>query len=136
MTDPTKDAAFPVRFARRDGLACTDRARCTTATIEPRALMLQTREAYEALHAARHEQTTAAFRAQYAARAGIEATHAQGVRRCGLRQARYIGLAKTAFQHVATAAALDLVRVGEWLAETPRATTRRSPFAALPLAHA
>ncbi len=136
VTDPTKDAAFHVRFARRDCLACADRARCTKAKVEPRELMLQTREEYEALQAARHAQTGVEFQAQYAARAGVEATHAQGVRRCGLRQARYIGLAKTAFQHVATAAALDLVRVGEWLAETPRATTRRSPFAALPLVHA
>jgi transposase len=82
----------------------------------------------------RQRQTTAVFREQYAARAGVEATHAQGVRRCGLRQARYRGLAKTKLQHSCTAAALNLVRVGEWLAETPRATTRRSPFATLQLA--
>ncbi len=134
VTDPTKDAAFHVRFARSDCLACADRTRCTRAKIEPRALMLQPREEYEALHAMRQRQTTAVFREQYAARAGVEATHAQGVRRCGLRQARYLGLAKTKLQHSCTAAALNLVRVGEWLAETPRATTRRSPFAALQLA--
>lgn len=47
VTDPTKNAAFHVRFARGDCLACADRARCTKAKIEPRELMLQTREAYE-----------------------------------------------------------------------------------------
>jgi len=134
VTDPTKDAAFHVRFARSDCLACADRTRCTKAKSEPRELMLQPREHYEALQAARQEQTGATFRARYAARAGIEGTHAQGVRRCGLRQARYLGLAKTKLQHSCTAAALNLVRVGAWLAETPRATTRRSPFAALQLA--
>jgi DDE family transposase len=64
-------------------------------------------------------------------RAGIEGTHAQGMRRCGLRQSRYIGLARTHLQHIATAAALNVVRMGEWLAGTPHAKTRCSPFAAL-----
>jgi hypothetical protein len=43
----------------------------------------------------------------------------------------YVGLAKTHFQHLATAAALNVVRLGEWLTGTPRAKTRCSPFAAL-----
>ena len=92
---------------------------------------LQAQEQYEALHAARQRQTTAAFQEQYASRAGIESTHAQGIRRCGLRQSRYIGLAKTHLQHLATAAALNVVRIGEWLAGTPHAPTRCSPFARL-----
>jgi transposase len=90
-------------------------------------LGLQEREQYEA----RQRQTTAAFHQQYAPRAGIESTHAQGIRRCGLRQTCYIGLAKTHLQHLATAAALNVMRLGEWLAGTPRAKTRCSPFAAL-----
>jgi hypothetical protein len=56
---------------------------------------------------------------------------AQGVRRCGLRHARYMGFAKTHLQHLATAAAFNFVRIGEWLAGTPLAKTRRSPFATL-----
>jgi transposase len=55
----------------------------------------------------------------------------QGIRRCGLRQARYRGLARTHLQHLATAAALNVVRLGEWFVGTPRAKTRCSPFAAL-----
>ena len=92
---------------------------------------LQDREQYEALQEARKRQTTEEFRQQYAPRAGIESTHAQGIRRSGLRQTRYIGLAKTHLQHLATAAALNFVRLGEWLAGTPRARTRCSSFAAL-----
>ena len=53
------------------------------------------------------------------------------MRRYGLRQARYVGLAKTHLQHLATAAALNLVRLGAWFAGTPQAKTRCSPFAAL-----
>ncbi len=88
-------------------------------------------EEFEALQAARRRQTTPEFKAWYAARAGIEGTHAQGVRRCGLRRTRYRGLAKTALGHTCIAAALNLVRVAAWLAETPRSTTRRSAFACL-----
>ena len=92
------------------------------------------REHFEALQGARRHQETAAFRASYAARAGIEGTHAQAVRRCGLRRCRYVGLAKTHLQHVITAAAVNLVRVAEWFAGTPVAKTRCSRFAALQLA--
>ncbi len=93
--------------------------------------MLQTREEYEALQAARHRQATAEFKAQYAARAGVESAHGQAVRRCDLRHARYLGLPKVHLQHVLTAAALNMVRVGEWLAGTPLAKTRVSSFAGL-----
>ena len=65
---------------------------------------------------------------QYAQRAGIEGTISQGVRRCGIRRARYRGLAKTQLQHLATASAINLLRVAEWLDETPQAKTRRSAF--------
>jgi transposase len=54
-----------------------------------------------------------------------------GVRAYGLRQARYRGLAKTHLQHVATAAAINIVRLADWLNGVPRATTRCSRFAAL-----
>jgi transposase len=110
---------------------CTHRAQCTRAKKEPRLLGLQAREQYEALQAARQRRATDAFAQQYAPRAGIESTQAQRIRRCGLRQARYRGLARTHLQHLATAAALNVVRLGEWFAGTPRAKTRCSPFAAL-----
>jgi hypothetical protein len=51
----------------------------------------------------------AAFAPQYAARAGIENTHAQGIHRGGLQHVRYRGLAKTHLQYLATAAALNVV---------------------------
>ena len=122
---------WEVRFSRRDCTPCPMRARCTHATREPRIVGLRAREHEEAQEQARQRQATAAFRAQYAQRAGVESTHAQGTRRCGLRQARYTGLAKTHLQHVATAAALNLVRLGEWWLGARPATTRRSPFATL-----
>ena len=84
--------------------------------------------------AARQRQQTEAFKAEYARRAGVEGTHSQGVRVCGLRRSRYIGMAKTHLQHLLTAAALNFVRVAEWLADTPLAVTRKSPFLKMMLA--
>ena len=130
-TYPQNGMTWEARFARKDCTPCLHRAQCTRSKKEPRIVGLQAQEQYEALHAARQRQTTAAFQEQYAPRAGIESTHAQGLRRCGLRQSRYIGLAKTHLQHLATAAALNVVRIGEWLAGTPHAPTRCSPFAHL-----
>lgn len=130
-TYPKSGMMWEVRFARKDCTPCPHRAQCTRAKKEPRIVGLQAREPYEALQEARKRQTTEEFRQQYAPRAGIESAHAQGIRRCGLRQARYVGLAKTHLQHLATAAALNFVRLGEWLTGTPRAKTRGSPFAAL-----
>lgn len=61
----------------------------------------------------------------------MEGTLSQGIRVCDLRHARYFGLAKTRLQHVITAAALNVVRVTQWLEEPHHATTRRAPFLAL-----
>ena len=131
-TYPKNGMTWEVRFARRDCTPCPWRARCTRAKREPRIIGLQAREHYEALHTARQRQATSAFRARYVARAGIEATHEQATRRCGLRRARYLGLARTHLQHITTAAAINLVRLSDWWAGgQTRAPTRRSRFAAL-----
>ena len=119
------------RFSADDCTPCPHRAHCTRSKKQPRIIGIQPRDQYERLQTARQVQTTEAFRRQYAARAGVESTHAQAVRRCGLRQCRYIGLAKTRLQHVVTAVAVNLIRVVEWLAGTLIAPTRRSRFAAL-----
>jgi transposase len=123
-TWPENGMMFEARFARRDCTPCALRPLCTRAKHEPRIIGLQAREHFEALQGARRHQKTEAFRASYAARAGIEGTHAQAIRRCGLRQCRYLGRAKTHLQHVITAAAVNLVRLAEWFAGTPVAKTR------------
>jgi transposase len=120
-----------VQFAPAACATCPVRVHCTRAKAGPRHLTLRPQAEHEALLAARQRQTTATFKTQYAARAGIEGTLSQGVRAFGLRQARYRGLAKTHLQHVATATAVNIVRLADWLNHVPRATTRRSRFAAL-----
>jgi len=120
-----------VTFHPRDCAACPCRAQCTRAARGPRKLGLRPREQHAMLQATRRHQQTAAFKAQYAARAGVEGTLSQGVRVCDLRQARYRGLAKTHLQHVATATAINLYRLDDWWTQTPRERTRQSAFAAL-----
>lgn len=122
---------FEARFSRKDCTPCPLRGLCTRAKLEPRIIGLQAREPFEVLQAARQRQATPAFRARYAPRAGIEATHEQAIRRCGLRRTRYLGLARTHLQHIVTAAAINLVRLGAWWAGRGKAPTRCSRFAAL-----
>ena len=130
-TYPKNGTVWEVRFSRKDCPPCPHRAHCTRAKKEPRILGLQARQQHEVLQAARARQITTEFRQQYAARAGIEGTHEQAIRRCGLRRRRDLGLAKTHLQHVITATAIHRVRLGEWFAGTSTARTRCSRFAAL-----
>jgi transposase len=130
-TYPKSGMQFEARFARKDCAACPKRSLCTRSKVEPRIITLQAREAFEALTSARRTQATEEFRKSYAARAGIEGTHAQAIRRCGLRRCRYVGLAKAHLQHVIIAVAINLVRVAEWYNDTQSANTRISRFAAL-----
>lgn len=89
------------------------------------------RAEHEALAGARTHLESDEGRRLYGQRQGIEATISQGVRRFGLRRARYRGLAKTTLQSVATAAALNLDRLAAWFALRPLAPTRTSRFKAL-----
>jgi transposase len=91
---------YEARFARKDCTPCPFRTRCTKAQKEPRIIGLQAREHHEALQAARRRQETEEFRQQYVARTGIQFTHEQSIRHCGLRWCRYIGQSKAHLQHV------------------------------------
>jgi IS5 family transposase len=134
--DPGTGVVWQARFAKADCTPCPQRTQCTHAKVEPRLIGLQPRAQEEALQKRRAEQKTPEFQAVYAVRAGIEGTHSQGIRRCDLQQARYVGLVKTQLQQILTAVALNLLRLAEWLAERPLAKTRVSAFAALKAAPA
>jgi transposase len=98
--------------------ACPARDPCTEA--KRRSLTVRSRDQYESLHAARSREASKEYRVEYNRRARIEGTISQGVRTCGLRRSRYIGEAKAHPQHVATAAALNVSRITDWLVEGPR----------------
>jgi transposase len=132
-TDNRGQPCIQIHFRRADCQACPVRAQCTKG--DRRSITVRPQRAHEARKRALQRQQTAAFQEQYAVRAGIESTHAQGVRRCDLRHARYRGLPKVRLQHLLIAAALNLVRVAAWLADEPRAPTRQSSYVRL-MAHA
>lgn len=125
------------KFCKQICLACSLRARCTTAATGPRTITLRQQERHIALQLARQRQALPAFKERYSTRAGIEGTISQGVRAFDLRQARYIGLAKTHLQQVFSAVAMNLSRLAEWFnvrdttKERPASKTRISTFAAL-----
>jgi transposase len=120
-----------VEFDPDDCAACPSRPLCTRAKSLPRALTLQPKEEHEAIQFARRRQKTEEFASVYSRRAGVEGTISQGVRAFGLRKARYRGLGRTHLQEVATAAAINVGRLADWLNGVPNAITRRSRLAAL-----
>ncbi len=120
-----------IAFDPQDCAACAVRTDCTHTRKGARQVVVRPQEQHEALLAARQRQTTRAFQQEYAMRAGVEGCLSQGVRAFGLRECRYIGQAKTHLQHLFTAAAINFVRVGHWLADRPTARTRRCAFARL-----
>lgn len=117
-----------VHFSQRQCRACPSRSLCTRNTHYGRRLTLRVEADYRALQAARDRARTAEFAQTYAARAGIEGTVSQAVRRCDVRHCRYIGTVKTRLQHFLTAAALNFVRVAAWLNDVPRSHTRTAAF--------
>lgn len=120
-----------VQFATKTCRECEVRVQCTHAEKMPRQVTVRPQAEHEALQQARLSQQTEAFRQDYARRAGVEGTISQGVRAFGLRQARYLGLAKTHLQELGTATALNLTRWSAWHRHRPRAQTRTSHLAAL-----
>ena len=103
-----------VKFNKADCLDCPVRADCTRAKAGARTVTLRPQAQHQAIQAAREKQQTPEFKEQYAKRAGVEGTISQGTRTFGLRRCRYRGSAKTGLQNIITAAAINLVRVGDW----------------------
>jgi len=135
-TDDRGTSFVKVAFSAADCQACPHRPNCAGPTAKQRSMTFKARDEYIALQAARQRQTTAEFLGLYVLRAGVEATKSRGVRAFHLRRSRYFGHAKTHLQHVATAAAMNLVRLVHWtLGDTP-ADTRRSHLARLVRAQA
>lgn len=128
---PNGDTRIAVKFRYAHCTYCETRNLCTRSKKGSKAFTLKSREAYEALKSARSEQRQPEWRERYKVRAGIESTMSQGVRAHDLRRSRYRGLRKTALQHIATASAINVQRVTDWLGGFPIAPTRVSSFAQL-----
>ena len=117
-------------FPARDCVPCPARSLCTTS--RRRQLSPPPRDLAEAQAAARAAETTAAFQADYARRAGVEGTMHQATSH-GARRARYRGLPKTRLDHAYMACALNLLRLQAYWTGTPLDRQRTSHLARLEL---
>lgn len=122
------DPAIVVRFPKSACNACSQRTLCTRSAAAPRQLTLSPQPLFEAVSQRRLYQQSSDFKQRYNARAGVEGSISQAVFSLGMRRSRFRGLAKSHFQHLATAAAINLHRVIDWLDERPRSSSRSSPF--------
>ena len=129
MVDRRGNDVIHAQFARSDCSACHHLSQCTSAKGQRRTVNFKPKELYEALQQTRRRENAEEFKEEYRHRAGIEGTISQGVRAFGLRRSRYLGISKTRLQHLATAAAINLERVSDWLAGVEREQTRLSAFA-------
>jgi transposase len=130
--DNRKNEVIKIKFSIKDCQSCPSRSWCTHSTRYPRRTITVRREQqHQALQRARARAKTEEFKTLYARRAGVEGTISQGVRAMGLRRSRYIGQERTHLQHLATAAAMNIVRLMRWLDGEPHAQTRTSAFVQL-----
>ena len=129
--DRFRNPIIHIKFPQSECRICQNRSLCTRYKKGYRAIGIRPQAQYQALLEARRKQKTKKWKKEYDRRAGIEGTNSQGVRRFGLRQARYIGLEKTRLQHVLTAAAINIVRFSNWVSGAPLAKTRTSAFEAI-----
>lgn len=120
-------AVFPAKICQ----ACPARPLCTRSAQQGRTLRFRTREEHEALQRRRAEETTTEFRQKTQPRMGIEGTISQAVRGFEIRRTRYVGLAKTHLQAVATAAAINVCRFWDYLCGHTPVRSRTTPFATL-----
>jgi transposase len=120
-----------VQFPKAVCQSCWARERCTRSKSAGRLLGFLRKEEFEALQAARVREQTDNFREAYKKRAGVEGTISQAVGVLGMRHTRYRGLDKVHLQHLMTAAAMNLMRVIDWLGGKKLSTTRTSAFARL-----
>jgi transposase len=118
------DEAIVVSWPMSACTPCPARQLCTTG--KRRQITIRTRELHEALASARTEQTSAQWKARYAARAGVEGTMRQATHVTGIRRARYHGLPKTQLEHNIAAAAINMIRMDAYWTGHPLDRTRSS----------
>lgn len=123
---PTIQTQFPTKTCQ----TCPVREQCTTAK-RGRIVTFVPEPEFSALRTAREREQTDEFKETYKKRAGVEGTISQAVGVLGMRRTRYHGLDKVHLQHLMTAAAMNLMRVIDWLSGKKLATTRKSAFARL-----
>ncbi|WP_157436768.1 IS1182 family transposase [Actinospica robiniae] len=103
-------AKIVVTFPAAGCIRCPARDLCTRRKKGGRQVTVPQREVHELQLKARADQSTKAWQARYALRAGVEGTINQAID-LGIRRTRYRGIDKTRLHHVLTACAINLIRL-------------------------
>ena len=119
--DQWNNQVISLKFPRQACRECQFRHLCTRSKTEPREITLRPKDEHLAIVKRRKQQETKTWSKKYNQRAGVEGTISQGVRGFGLRQCRYIGLAKVHLQHILTATAINAIRLFAWFEGVPLA---------------
>lgn len=120
-----------IKFGMHDCKTCPSAAKCTRSQPARRTITIRPQAQYLALLSGRQREQSQEYRQEYARRAGIEGTIAQGIRSCAMRRSYYVGLQKNHLQHLMIAAGMNLMRMIRWLMGEKKATTPVSAFARL-----
>jgi transposase len=110
----TAKQVVKIKFSTKDCQMCSFRADCTKSKRARRTLTILPEVQYESQRKIREREKTEEYRKEYQRRSGIEGTISQAVRGFGIRRSRYIGQAKTHFQQVISATAINFVRKSNW----------------------
>ena len=116
------------QFSPTDCQLCSLRQRCSRAKSTGRTLTVYPQDQYEALVKAREQQETDEFKQQYCGQSWHRRNDFPSDWAMAVRRSRYIGLDRTRLQHVATAAAINVARLANWLQGERPTPTRSSPF--------
>jgi hypothetical protein len=122
---------YEVMFNTSDCGPCSARIMCTKSKRRRRKITIRPQEQADLILRMRDSQQTDAFQLRYATRAGVEGTISQAVVALAMRRSRYRGLAKTHLQHVATAVAINIKRLGNGWNGHPFSQTKSSRFSLL-----
>ena len=121
-----------IKFRQVDCAACPTLALCANNREKRRTLtVLAPQSLFEAQQNARERQETIDFKEACHVRAGVEGTMSQVAHVLDGRRSRYRGIHKTHLQHIALATAINLLRMVNWLNDSPRHQTPISQFARL-----
>ncbi|MFE2578874.1 transposase [Streptomyces sp. NPDC059378] len=116
------------RFTKSQCRRCPAHTQCTSTADSARTVGFPPRELRDLQLRVRAEQQTPAWKARDAVRSGVEGTVNEFARGHGMRLCRYRGQGKVHVQHVLTAIAVNIERLGR-LSPTEEAPTPRQPTA-------
>ncbi|GAA2792991.1 hypothetical protein GCM10010441_17800 [Kitasatospora paracochleata] len=121
-TPPSLAPYITASFLVADCRSCPLKVSCTRT--DARTVSFLPRELYDIQSESRTEQQTQEWLSRYSLRAGIESTISEFVNGHGMRQCRYRSEDEAHVQHVLTAIAVNLERIGVHLPAAPERRPR------------